>query len=148
MREIILDSDGLRGILAEIFSNGGSFPFKALGGSMYPALRNGDVLLVEAIPATNLALGDVVVFRRIDGGLVAHRVVAKALRESQWRLSVRGDTRRDAEDVLEDHIVGRVVAVKRGDKLMQPPTSSRRIIGILRYKVLLLLQWATRIIRK
>jgi hypothetical protein len=74
---------------------------QATGWSMHPALRAGDVFLVERDPSPeSLRAGDLVLFDSGSGGLVLHRFLAGG--------RVKGDRLKD-EDV-----VPKIVGVARG----------------------------------
>ncbi len=82
------------------------------GGSMRGTLRTGDTLTVEAVPLSEVKVGDVVLFRLPSNPgserVVAHRVVGRSPRS----LRTRGDGERsaDRDPVEEEHLIGRVVA--------------------------------------
>jgi signal peptidase I len=82
-------------------------------GSMWPALKRGDMVLIEAADKGRLAVGDIVIYKNADmpeegedAGFVIHRIV-----------KIDGDvveTKGDANDVSDDpigygEIVGKAV---------------------------------------
>lgn len=79
------------------------------GASMWPALRRGDVVEVEAASVASLRVGDVAVFRQ-GAVLLAHRVIELLNPpEGPRLLRLRGDTRRAAEGPLgEGELLGRI----------------------------------------
>jgi hypothetical protein len=69
----------MAGLFADLLSGGIPIRVRASGGSMFPFVRDGDVLTLVSTPASGPGLGDVVAFRCAHAGpLVVHRVVAKA----------------------------------------------------------------------
>ena len=61
-----------------VLERGVSFRLRAMGGSMYPMIENGDVLTVAPLDRGALSLGDVVEFLHPGhGGLRVHRVVGR-----------------------------------------------------------------------
>ena len=87
--------------------------------SMRPLLRAGDVVVVQPIEPRALQPGDVVVAQR-NGEWITHRLVA--IDERGWH--THGDNTRYADEAAgADEIVGRVIAIERGDQtidLQQP----------------------------
>ena len=90
------------------------------GGSMTPALRDGDCLTVEPLDGVP-APGEIVVASR-DGRLVTHRVVWAG---DGWAVT-RGDACKRADPAVRlDEVVGRVVAVRAGTRRFAPPGPGR-----------------------
>ena len=78
--------------------------------SMRPLLRAGDWIFVEAVTASALRLGDIIVVQR-GAELITHRLVTQD--EQGWR--THGDNTRVLDQVvLAEEIVGRVSAIERG----------------------------------
>lgn len=94
----------------ELSAAGLSFRFQAVGQSMYPTIRNGEVLHVEPIGNSKLKRGDIILFRRGDG-LKAHRIV----KIGGEVFVTRGDSSLQADsEVGREEILGRVVAKECG----------------------------------
>ena len=73
------------------------------GNSMYPALRNGEVLVAYYdFPYAKLKVTDIILYLRSDGVLICHRIVAKASPFDRFWV-VQGDNNRlpDNETVNE-----------------------------------------------
>lgn len=64
------------------------------GGSMEPAIRAGDGLLVRQVPTAGLRAGDVVTYRSARGPLTTHRIVALRDVDDQPYLQTKGDANR------------------------------------------------------
>jgi len=76
----------------------------ALGSSMFPWLPSGSMLTLEPASPERIRVGDIVVYPallRRESALVAHRVIALELAETQGGLIciVRGDAQRETERV-------------------------------------------------
>ena len=67
-------------LAAALLRAGRSVTVRAGGRSMEPLLRDGDLLRVEPAEAAALAVGQVILVRRTDGHLLAHRLVARRQR--------------------------------------------------------------------
>jgi signal peptidase I len=87
------------------------YPMAAItSGSMWPELKEGDLIFIEGVAREELAVEDVVVYRNHGGGtFTIHRIVE--LREDE--LVTKGDANfnRDNPIAYED-VVGRAVTVK------------------------------------
>lgn len=89
---------------------GYSVRFRANGSSMYPTIRDGELITVVPAGPSEVRKGDIVLYRS-DHGVIAHRV--KGSGPTRFRL--RGDAA-DADDapVGPQRILGKVVFVHRG----------------------------------
>ena len=86
--------------------------FAATGSSMSPAIRDGDWITVEPVPAEAVAVGDVVLYSGARG-LIAHRVL-EAHRAGDLVFLARGDARGSTgERVSAAQLLGRVASVER-----------------------------------
>lgn len=57
---------------------GTEYPMAAItSGSMWPALKEGDLILIKAAPKESLKIGDIIIWRSNEtaGGFVIHRIV-------------------------------------------------------------------------
>jgi hypothetical protein len=63
MRQVTLDSADLAKLSTDILANGSSFRFRALGSSMFPMIRAGDIITIQPIQAESLNIGDVALYR-------------------------------------------------------------------------------------
>jgi signal peptidase I len=85
------------------------------GGSMRPFLQDGDQAQIKH-GVRKLRTGNVVVFRQ-DNQLVAHRLLTQ---RSDGFYLTKGDNVQSADPlVAADRVVGRVVAVQRGNQVMR-----------------------------
>jgi signal peptidase I len=135
---------------------------EAKGRSMWPWIREGDILIIEKTPYQKIKPGDVVVYKEKNGEIwIAHRV----LKISDNFLITRGDAclnLRVNEVVPSDKVIGKVIFVKsdkgiktlRGTKFVYYlnryfPLGWWLIYGILKYKApLRILKRGIRKIRK
>jgi len=97
------------------------------GRSMYPALRNGERVLVSPIAYDELVVGDLIVFH--DGqGLLCHRLIRKA----NHRLTMKGDTNLWADPpVVWSQALGRVTSTVEHDlqlRRLDTPRQQRRAV--------------------
>ncbi|RLJ06169.1 MAG: signal peptidase I [Candidatus Aenigmatarchaeota archaeon] len=81
----------------------------AYGYSMYPTIKNGDLLVVvlKTSPYYHPEVGDVLIYRYSDQIIVAHRLAG--IRGSTYIF--KGDNNRYYEEVPEEKIIGEVIEV-------------------------------------
>jgi SOS-response transcriptional repressor LexA len=92
--------------IEQVLRSGRTVDLELRGHSMAPGLRDGDLLAVE--PLDRPVPGDVVL-ARLGDLLMAHRVLAF----DGERAVLRGDASRRVDSLPLDHLLGRVVAVRR-----------------------------------
>ena len=119
-----LSSSEFAALAQDLLARGACVRFRAAGSSMWPFVRPGDVLLVETCRAEGLARGDIALCRTAAGTLVAHRVRRGARGTADCALVLESDLRGGAERIPLSRVLGRVVAIERGRRLL-PPNSLR-----------------------
>jgi signal peptidase I len=89
---------------------GTEYPLAAIvSNSMWPAIKEGDIVLIRGVDAkSDVNLGDVVVYRTEDAYII-HRVIAK----DEDAVITKGDSNEISDDpITYDSIVGKAVTVK------------------------------------
>jgi|GEM_PF-395819 len=120
MREISLDRNEFAELSTEILGVGGSFCFKAHGFSMYPFIRDGDVINIQPVNVNTLKVGNIAFYRSVGNRLVAHRIINKDYYNDELILTTRGDALWSSnEQVAANRILGQVVSVQRGQKVVK-----------------------------
>ena len=110
--------------LREAIDGGHSFTFTAFGNSMHPYLRGGSDRVTLSPVRTPLKAGDVVFYRREQGGFVLHRIV----RAEKGTLSLCGDNQYVIErGVSEDQVIAVLTERERGGRKKSPACASARI---------------------
>lgn len=71
------------------------------GNSMYPLLKEGDIIIVKRPGPNEIAVGDIIVYRSVRGGLIVHRVVGVTKVDGDYFFRTKGDN-----NPLEDHFLG------------------------------------------
>lgn len=103
-------------LFEELLRRGHSATLRARGGSMWPSLRDGDVVTVA--PARSVRRGEIVAVRCGDA-LVLHRAVS--VEPGGAQVVLRGDSLPAADGKFAlDEILGRVVSVRRGARTLAP----------------------------
>ena len=101
--------------------------FYARGWSMYPTIKDGEVITVEPVLPSQVKRGDILLHHN-GRGMIAHRVVRIARKKAflNTQNSVlgtffifRGDASSTCDEpVEEDQVLGKVVSVQRDDRLI------------------------------
>jgi len=119
-------------VVASVVEGGLSIRFRAAGGSMYPAILDGDVLTVSPVEAGAIARGDVLLYRQGDR-ILAHRVVDVTVRDGELRFDLRGDANGERDEpVAAAQVIGRVDAIERAMTLPAMLAAVRRTSVIMR----------------
>ena len=100
-------------LLAHALQAVGSVCLRVRGGSMAPAIRPRDLLVVAGCRIDDLRPRDLVLFSR-NGRLVVHRLIEVGIRAGRQVLVTRGDAIWTADAPVDaGDLLGRVVAVGR-----------------------------------
>ena len=101
-------------IARAVLDGGASFRFEATGGSMFPLIRDRDVVTIAPLTGNPPRLGDIVAFvTSRSQKLMVHRVI----RIVDDSFLIKGDNRDSADGLIPmANILGRVIKVERGKK--------------------------------
>ena len=101
-------------VSCDLLARGYGVRFRAAGGSMRPAVCDGDVITVVPATRPSLDTGNVILYRR-DGRLFAHRVVSAAGDGGAFReVVLRGDALPACDPPVDaSQVVGELVSVDR-----------------------------------
>jgi len=119
-----LASNLLLDLTAELLSRGTTVRFRPSGRSMYPSIREGELITVEPVQPSDVKLGDIVLYRS-QRGLIAHRVVGTEREQGTSTQSsvlsphyfLQGDASLSCDQpVAGQQILGRVVRVQRNGR--------------------------------
>ena len=116
--ELLTAAPAVVWLVADAVRRFGAVRFRAHGGSMFPAIRSGDVLTIHRCAPADTRRGDIVVMH--DGErLFAHRLIEIEGNGDGLQLVTRGDAhwRRDPPRAF----VGRVVAIEREGRELAAP---------------------------
>jgi signal peptidase I len=107
-------SNGFVELMAELLERGACVRFQATGYSMYPAIKDGEIIKVESVEPFQIKKGDVVLYR-MKNGIIAHRVIQIERRNGGAPFFLlRGDTLERCDGVVEPRqVIGRVISVER-----------------------------------
>ncbi len=93
---------------------------------MKPLIRPGDQVLVNCVRADHIGFGDIMLFRR-DGELIVHRVLKKRHNALQVCFIEQGDARHVLGLVSSNMVIGRICAVRRGNKVFDLTSPQSRL---------------------
>ncbi len=120
-REASALKPGLHLLSHELLSEGFTVRITATGTSMYPTIREGDVIEIAPLWGTVdlIEPGEVVALKRtVD--FVVHRYIGSFERDGRHWVFTRGDSVMRADDPLPaEAVAGRVVAVSRAGGAMR-----------------------------
>ena len=108
------ESNVFTDVAAELLSLGACVRFQASGHSMYPAIKDGEIIKVEPVEPSQIKKGDIVLYR-MKKGVIAHRVVHIEKRNGGPPFFIlRGDTLETCDGIVEPRqVIGRVISVER-----------------------------------
>mgnify|MGYP006292170793 FL=1 len=128
--ERLLPSRAFVELIRAVLNKGADFRLRAKGFSMYPFIREGDLVTVAACAADKIRRGDVVAIPHPEyGNLIIHRVV----RIKHGYVKTKGDFNPVSDGwMLKEHIIARVVRVQRQEKeVRHAPTLIQQCIVLL-----------------
>ncbi len=132
MAEITLSHVDFAELCSQLLSKGVSVRFTAHGSSMSPFIRDGDVMTIQPLNCTMLKVGDIVFYHINDEKVVAHRVVGHHTCKGNIAIKTRGDASIGyAEQIHAGQVLGRVVSIQRGKKVIELDNTLMRAIGLL-----------------
>ncbi len=98
-------------LLVETLRSQGSGSITVRGASMHPTLRDGWRLQVQAVPGSDLRVGEIGVFLH-GGSLTIHRLVWRNRLDGHESLVFQGDNNAVRETVPPEAVLGRVLSAE------------------------------------
>jgi signal peptidase I len=100
-------------LIEDGLASGSAVRFRAEGISMYPTIRDGEMITVVAISADEVNRGDILLCRH-GRRLLAHRVVALTRSAGRGIFELRGDAKASSDSIVgAGEVVGKVIDVYR-----------------------------------
>jgi hypothetical protein len=124
-----LSGEALSALLNDVLARGVPFRFEARGYSMFPFIRNGDVVTISPLHGRRAGFGETVAFTGPAEGLVVHRVTAR--RPGYYE--IRGDCSSRPDDAVPtSRVLGAVTRVERhGRRVRLGLGPERALVGSL-----------------
>lgn len=115
---------------AALLGAGKAVRFRARGSSMWPLVRDGDVLLVRPVDARSIQVGDVVLCSSEPGRVVVHRVMRKLGGRAGYCFVVQGDQIARPDGLIpEGQVYGRAVTIEREGMQVAMDDPAMRLLG-------------------
>jgi len=134
MNHSILDvnSGEFEALTRDLLAEGKIVRFRAKGFSMRPFIHNGDLLEVQPIGDYQVKIGDIILFKSLNNGLLAHRIIKiKAVNDETMYLP-QGDSNRHPDLLISSaQFLGIIVACKRDQKDFDFTTRAQQVIARL-----------------
>lgn len=120
-------------LAVHVLEGGHDLRFRARGFSMFPLVRDGDILDVQPTGEASIGSGEIVLYRSPGRGIVVHRVVGILRQEEEDILLVKGDAATVPDpQVPASKVLGRVVGIERGGRRRSPWSwASRRSVPVV-----------------
>jgi signal peptidase I len=112
---------------AELLAKSGREWLPVLTGSMSPLIRPGDQVLVAVTDVGSISTGDIMAFWYGDN-IVVHRILKKQKTDGDTCFKEKGDATYYSKFIHADKIIGRVTALKKGDKTFLFNSSGSRLV--------------------
>ena len=138
MQKLNLGSSDLAELAAEVFSRSGTISFIAMGSSMLPTLRDGDLLTAVPEDPFSIKQGDILLYRTVDDRAAVHRVSDASRVSSHAELTLSSDSYpEDHYRIPIEQVMGIIVSAVRDGKSIridsvpseQKQTASARLIA-------------------
>lgn len=127
---INLDTENFIDLSSEILGGGTHIRVNASGNSMYPMIREGDLLVIQPIKDAHVRLGEVILFKKSNVRLLAHRVIKKTNRGGSSCYFTQGDHTfvKDGCIPFAD-ILGYVKSIERGGRKINSSNLIYKMLG-------------------
>ncbi len=130
-----LQAEAIRQLFINLLREGHVIRSLAVGGSMSPSIKKGELLIVKPIALEEAEIGEIVAFRRDESHsvLTTHRVVQKGREHGRRYIITKGDRNpyRDFPLVSSQEVLGKVVGLERKGRVLSLETPFYRLRGYL-----------------
>lgn len=127
----------------ELLSRGDVLRCRASGSSMYPFIRDGDIITVAPVKVSRIRYADIIFFQDEFGRVVVHRVIKVRRAGEEICLVTRGDSMRRTDDCLDGRgLLGRVMSVEKRGRVWPVANGAWRIAGVIYAAFLPFSKWA------
>ncbi len=74
------------------YTTGSDTPIAVVKGySMFPLLREGDIVFAYKPAPSDIHVGDIIIYKSIDGKLIIHRVIKVVIEDNRYYYITKGD---------------------------------------------------------
>jgi signal peptidase I len=122
-------------ITGELLRRGSYVRFRAIGASMQPTIEDGELITVAPVAPESVKRGDILLYQN-ERGVFAHRVVGSVKGIAPLQYLLRGDAAVSYDPpVALEQILGRVVAVQRGNRSLALDSRLANLLRLARLKI-------------
>jgi len=127
--------EAIRQIFIDLLREGHVIRSLAVGASMSPSIKKGELLIVKPIALEEAEIGEIVAFRRDESQsvLTTHRVIQKGKERGQRYIITKGDRNpyRDFPLLSSQELLGKVTGIERNGQVISLESPFYRIGGYL-----------------
>ena len=126
--------EAIRQLFIDLLREGYIIRSWAVGESMSPCIKKGDLLVVKPITLEEAEIGEIVAFRRDESQsvLTTHRVVQKGKEGGRGYVITKGDRNAYRDFPLSpQHVLGKVTGIERNGLVISLETPFYRLRGYL-----------------
>ncbi|MCH6570804.1 MAG: signal peptidase I [Acidobacteria bacterium] len=131
----ILQAEAIRQLFINLLREGHVIRSLAVGASMSPSIKKGELLIVKPIALEEAEIGEIVAFRRDESQsvLTTHRVIQKGKESGQRYIITKGDRNpyRDFPLLSSQELLGKVTGIERNGQVISLESPFYRIRGYL-----------------
>jgi signal peptidase I len=131
----ILQAEAIRQLFINLLREGHVIRSLAVGASMSPSIKKGELLIVKPIALEEAEIGEIVAFRRDESQsvLTTHRVIQKGKQRDQRYIITKGDRNpyRDFPLLSSQELLGKVTGIERNGQVISLESPFYRIRGFL-----------------
>jgi signal peptidase I len=150
-----IDHLDLLKLCQEVLGRGSIFQFRALGTSMFPFIRSGDLLTTRAVNPTDLSIGEVLLYQR-EGRSFVHRLIKKKFMNGTPQFITRGDHQTFCDPAIcSSQILGKVICIERSGRRIHLDTPFQGMWGRVLastsswfYPLFRVVEWPVHLFRK
>ena len=133
----------------DILLKGGSVRFRAKGASMYPLIRDGEVILIEPADISRVRYADMLFCHDRDGKPVVHRVIKRCKKDGKISIVTKGDHSSSSDGcIFPEEIIGRVSAIEKADNVIRVDKGVWRLANVFYAVLLPFSKWAYLLVSK
>ncbi|MCZ6878829.1 MAG: signal peptidase I [Acidobacteria bacterium] len=130
-----LQAEAIRQLFIDLLREGYIIRSLAVGESMSPSIKKGELLIVKPIELEEAEIGEIVASRRDESHsvLTTHRVVQKGKESGRCYIITKGDRNpyRDFPLVSSQELLGKVTGIERNDQVISLESPFYRLRGYL-----------------
>jgi len=143
--------EAIRQLFIDLLREGYIIRSLAVGGSMSPCIKKGDLLVVKPISFEEAGIGEIVAYRKDESQsvLTTHRVIQKGKERGQRYIITKGDRNpyRGFPLLSSHELLGKVTGIERNGHVISLERPCYRIRGYLRARLSLGL-WILHVLKR